>query len=141
MRLIRISLDECTRNWYINSVKLSLEKVESLCRRQGMQIGQMLHEADVSRNAFYTLARKDFVVPQSLIRISEFLDVSVLCLLDDVLTPTQRIKRLLAESNRISRRNRDVDPDNVRHTLLLLNDKPIERLRRALQRGRPLNIR
>ncbi len=37
--------------------------------------------------------------------------------------------------------HRDVDPDNVRHTLLLLNDKPIERLRRALQRGRRVNIR
>ncbi len=128
-------------NGTIIPVKLSSDKVESLCQRRGMQIGQMLHEAGVSRNAFYTLARKDFVVPQSLIRISESLDVSVSRLLDDVLTPTQRIKRLLAESHRISRRNRDVDPDNVRHTLLLLDDRPIERLRRALQRGRPTNIR
>jgi hypothetical protein len=101
----------------------------------------MLRGAGVSRNAFYTLARKDSVVPQSVIRISEHLGVSVSELLDDVLTSTQRMKRLTAESNRISKRHRVVDRDNVRHTLLLLEEKPIERLRRALRRGRPINLR
>lgn len=101
----------------------------------------MLREAGVSRNAFYTLARKDSVVPQSVIRISEQLGVSVSALLDDVLSPEQRMKRLITESNRIARRHRSVDRDNVRHTLLLLQEKPIERLRRALRRGRPVNIR
>jgi hypothetical protein len=101
----------------------------------------MLREAGVSGNAFYTLARKDSVVPQSLIRISEQLGVPVSALLDDVLPPEQRMKRLITEANRIARRHRSVDRDNVRHTLLLLQEKPIERLRRALRRGRPVNIR
>jgi hypothetical protein len=30
----------------------------------------------------------------------------------------------------------DADPDNVRHTLILLDQPPIERLRRSLTRGR-----
>ena len=101
----------------------------------------MLREAGVSRNAFYTLARKDSVVPQSVIRISEHFGVSVSELLDDVLSSTQRMKRLTAESNRISKRHTGVDRDNIRHTLLLLEEKPIERLRRALRRGRPINLR
>jgi hypothetical protein len=74
-------------------------------------------------------------------RISEQLGVSVSALLDDVLPPEQRMKRLITESNRIARRHRSVDRDNVRHTLLLLQEKPIERLRRALRRGRPVNFR
>jgi len=106
-----------------------------------MQIGQMLREAGVSRNAFYTLARNEFVVPRSLVRIAELLDVPVSSFLDDVPTPTQQIKLILAESARIQKRYKDVDPDNVRHTLLLLDDTPIERLRRALLRGRSLNLR
>jgi hypothetical protein len=47
----------------------------------------------------------------------------------------------MAEVNRIVKRHPGVDPDNIRHTLLLLDEEPIERLRRALQRGRPVNIR
>jgi len=106
-----------------------------------MNVGSMLREAGVSRNAFYTLARKDSAVPQSLIRISESLGVSVSALLDDVLTPAQRMMRLIAESDRIAKRYRGVDRENVRHTLLLLQEQPIERLRRALRRGRPVNLR
>lgn len=122
-------------------MKISLEKIETLCRERGTSVAAMLREAGVSRNAFYTLARKDSVVPQSVIRLSEQLGVSVSALLDDVLPPEQRMKRLITESNRIARRHRSVDRDNVRHTLLLLQEKPIERLRRALRRGRPVNIR
>lgn len=122
-------------------MRLSLEKVEILCEERQTTAAQMLREAGVSRNAFYTLARKDAVVPRSVIRIAEFLDVPVSALLDDTGTPTQRIESLLAETNRIVKRHRGVDRDNVRHTLLLLDEKPLERLRRALRRGRPVNIR
>jgi lambda repressor-like predicted transcriptional regulator len=122
-------------------VKISREKVEALCRKRGTSVAAMLGEAGVSRNTFYTLARKDSVVPQSLIRVAEQLGVPVSSLLDDVLTPGQRMAGLIAESNRIATRHRATERDNVRHTLLLLEEKPIERLRRALRRGRSINIR
>jgi len=32
----------------------------------------------------------------------------------------------------------EADPDNVRHTLILLEQSPLERLRRSLTRGRAL---
>jgi hypothetical protein len=32
----------------------------------------------------------------------------------------------------------EADPDNVRHTLILLEHPPLERLRRSLTRGRAL---
>lgn len=118
-----------------------MAKVDSLCRQRNTRIGELLHEAGVSRNAFYTLARKRSVVPQSLIRIAEHLGVSVSALLDDVVTPAERIKSLLAEATRISKRQKDADRDNIRHTLILLDEQPVERLRRALRRGRPVNIR
>ncbi|MCX5754160.1 MAG: hypothetical protein NTW97_11065 [Candidatus Krumholzibacteria bacterium] len=95
----------------------------------------------MSRNAFYSLARKEYVVPPSLIRIAEHLDVSVSTLLEETDTPVERMKALAAESERISRLYPGVDRDNVRHTLLLLNEKPVERLRRALRRGRFVDIR
>jgi hypothetical protein len=40
-----------------------------------------------------------------------------------------RVRRVLAA-------HPDADPDNVRHTLILLEQPPLERLRRSLIRGR-----
>lgn len=47
-----------------------------------------------------------------------------------------RIERLRAECDRILEIHPDCDRENVMHTLLLLEEEPIERLRRALRRGR-----
>lgn len=122
-------------------MKLSLSKVERECRRKDLNIGEMLREAGVSRNAFYSLARKDYVVPLSLILIAERLHISVSALLEETDTPAERMKSVIAESERISKRYPGVDPDTIRHTLLLLSEKPVERLRRALRRGRFVDIR
>jgi hypothetical protein len=122
-------------------MKLSMDKVEYECDRRGLNTGEMLREAGVSRNAFYSLARKDYVVPASLIRIAERLDISVSALLEETDTPVERMKSLVAESERISKRHPGIDRDNIRHTLLLLNEKPVERLRRALRRGRFVDLR
>ncbi|MCK4538127.1 MAG: hypothetical protein KAV42_04955 [Candidatus Krumholzibacteria bacterium] len=118
-----------------------MTRIESLCRQQDTSIGKMLKDAGVSRNAFYSLARKKTVVPRSLVRIADQLGVSVSKLLDESFTPTARMKNLLAETERILEKHSDTERDNVRHTLLLLDERPIDRLRRALRRGRSFNFR
>jgi hypothetical protein len=45
------------------------------------------------------------------------------------------MKLLLNKVDDIARKYKNIDPDNIRHTLLLLQEPPIERLRRALTRG------
>ena len=122
-------------------MRISLRKVEHECRQRGLNVGGLLREAAVSRNAFYSLVRKDYVVPLSLVRIAERLGVSVSTLLEETDTPVGRMKALAAEAGRISRLHPGVDRDNVRHALLLLSEKPVERLRRALRRGRFFDIR
>lgn len=122
-------------------MKLALEKVESLCEERGYVVAHLLRESGVSRNSYYSLARKKYVVPDSLVKIAAQLDVPVSELLEDVQSPALRMKRLIAELKRITAKDDRLDPDNVRHTLLLLEEKPIERLRRALRRGRPTHLR
>ena len=122
-------------------MKLSLDKVESLCKERDLSTAQMLRDAGVSRNAFYTLARKDSVIPPSLMRIADRLGVPVSDLLEAAIPTSIRMRSLAAEINRISRKYKRLDRDNVRHTLLLLDEKPIERLRGGLQRGRSFNFR
>ncbi|MFO7870676.1 MAG: hypothetical protein R6V03_04505 [Kiritimatiellia bacterium] len=46
-----------------------------------------------------------------------------------------RARYIAGETNRIARKYRKADPDNIRHTLILLQMPPFERLRRALARG------
>jgi len=135
------AVDRSTIIWYYISMKLSLEKVDSICRQNNSNVGSMLREAGVSRNAYYNLARKDMVVPQSLVRIAEHLQVPVADLLEESYTPTERVRSLITETERIASRHGDVDRDNVRHTLILLDEKPVDRLRRALRRGRTFDFR
>ena len=135
------SVDKCTKYWYTMNMKISMDKVECECRRMDLNLGEMLREAGVSRNAFYSLARKDYVVPLSLILIAERLHISVSALLEETDTPAERMKSVIAESEHISKRYPGIDRDTIRHTLLLLSEKPVERLRRALRRARFVDIR
>ncbi len=135
------SVDKCTNPWYIIDMRISLDRVEYECRRKDLNVGELLREAGVSRNAFYSLARKDYVVPLSLIRIAERLDIAVSDILEEAKTPVARMKAIASTAERISKRHPGADPENIRHTLILLNEKPIERLRRALRRGRIVDIR
>lgn len=45
-------------------------------------------------------------------------------------------RALAADVSKVVARFPEVDPDNVRHTLILLQQPPIERLRRSLLRAR-----
>ena len=45
---------------------------------------------------------------------------------------------LMESVRRVLATRPEADPDNVRHTLILLEQPPLERLRRSLTRGRAL---
>jgi len=122
-------------------MRLSIERVKVLCRAHGRTLTGLLAAAGVSRNAFYSLARRNSVFPRSLLAVCARLGVRP----DEVLTADDReaeaMKFLLAEVDAIAGRDRRVDRDNIRHALLLLREKPIERLRRALVRAQKSDLR
>jgi hypothetical protein len=49
-------------------------------------------------------------------------------------------ERLSARVKEIIKHHPEADPDNVRHTLILLEKPPLERLQRSLIRGRATSI-
>lgn len=122
-------------------MRILANKVRGICAGQGRTIGDVLKQAGVSRNAFYTLARRKSVVPKSIHAIAAELQVPVSTLLDDVPGPDVRMKSLIRETQSILKRHPDAEFDNVRHTLILLEEKPVDRLRRALLRGQHIAIR
>jgi hypothetical protein len=107
-----------------------------LCRERGDTLTGLLAKAGVSRNAFYSLARRKSVFPRSLNAVSARLGVGPGELLTGDDRRTEQMKVLMSEAEAIARRKRGVDRDNVRHALLLLRKTPIERLRMALGRSK-----
>jgi transcriptional regulator with XRE-family HTH domain len=122
-------------------MRIAVEKVRNLCRKKGITIHAMLRHAGVSRNAYYTLARKSSVLPRSLTAVSRCLDVPPSDLLANDAAVRREMQVLMGKVTAVAARYPDVDRENVRHTLLLLRERPIERLRRALIRGQRPHIR
>lgn len=117
-------------------MRLLHSKVLDLCRERGMTVSDALDRAAVSRNAYYSLVRKPSVLPNSIEALAEALGVPPSELLEETRSAAAKANEMAIEVERIVRQHRGVDRDNVRHTLLLLDEEPISRLRRALRRGR-----
>jgi len=122
-------------------MQVSVERVKQLCRERGTTLTSLLAAAGVSRNAFYSLARRDSIYPRSLCAVCARLGISPDMALSADEGGVESMKSLLAEVEAIVGRDKRVDRDNVRHALLLLREKPIDRLRRALVRAQKPDIR
>jgi transcriptional regulator with XRE-family HTH domain len=116
-------------------MRLGSEKVKSLCAERGISVGKLLKQAGVSRNAYYSLARRDSILPRTVQALAKALTVEESELLTSESREVEKTHALMKEVDRIVKRYPSIEPENVRHTLLLLREKPIERLRRALTRA------
>lgn len=117
-------------------MRLSANKIKSLCKDRGLRLGEMLETARVSRTAYYHLVRKDSVLPGSVLALAEALGVRPSRIVDDTDPATQRTRELLSRLDAIVAAHPGADRDNVWHTLLLLEEPPVDRLNRGLLRGR-----
>ena len=131
----------CTKLWYISLMRIATEKIRSLCRKRNMSISQLLRRSGVSRNAYYSLARTDSVLPRSILILADYLGVRPTDLLSEDSRELEKARSLLRKIDNIMARHKHADRDTIRHTLLLLQAKPIDRLRRALIRARQTDIR
>ena len=117
-------------------MKLSIDKIKTLCKKNGWTLNDLLRKSGVSRTAYYSLTRKNSVVPKSIHAIARQLGLSTSCILQDTDQEKKSARLIFEKALWIARKHRNVNPDNVRHTLLLLKEKPVERLRKGLLRGR-----
>ena len=90
----------------------------------------------MSRTAYYSLTRKESVLPKSVCRIAHRLGVSPLRFMDDPSRRVGRIRELQNRTDTICRQSPECDRDVVLRTLMNLDLPPVERLRKALRRGR-----
>ncbi len=121
-------------------MKLDADRIRRRCARRGSSLQALLDDAGVSRTAYYSLVRKDSVLPHSVRSLAGTLGVRPSALLVEVGPEEWRARALLRKAQRIVLRNPGTSFENVWHTLVLLEEEPEERLRRSLLRGRALHL-
>ena len=94
----------------------------------------------MSRTAYYSLVRKNSVLPKSVLALAETLGVRPSRLIDEPEPATRRVTDLLSRLDEILTAHPGADRDNVWHTLLLLQEPPIDRLNRGLLRGQGTSV-
>jgi hypothetical protein len=105
-----------------------------------MTLTETLDRANVSRTAYYSLARKESVLPGSVRAIADQLGVAPSKILIEAGPDERRAQALLRIARKVIRKNPGATFENVWHTLMLLEEPPIDRLRRSLLRGRAFDL-
>ena len=121
-------------------MRLDADWIRGECVRREISLQALLHDAGVSRTAYYSLVRKDSVLPRSVCSLAGTLGVRPSALLVEAGPEEWRARAMLRKAERIVRRNPGTSFDNIWHTLVLLEEKPAERLRRSLLRGRAVDL-
>jgi transcriptional regulator with XRE-family HTH domain len=117
-------------------MRISTERVRELAASRGQSLSALLREAGVSRNAFYSLARRESVYPKTVSRVADALGVPETELFEAAPEQQKDVDRLVAEARRIAAKVPGIEFENVWHTLLVLRETPLQRLRGSLRRGR-----
>jgi len=117
-------------------MKLDDDAIRRRCAARGVALSRVLCEAGVSRTAYYSLRRRDSVLPKTVLRLAAALDASASELLDETSSEEKRARRRVNAAKRIAGESHGTSFENVWHTLALLDEPPSERLNRALRRGR-----
>jgi transcriptional regulator with XRE-family HTH domain len=125
----------------MNGMRISPAQLKRLCVGRQLSIKQLLSRAGVSRNAYYSLVRKDSILPRSVSAIAAQLGVSPAAFLEAAKTLEAQASQLLMDVDAICASHNRTDRDTIRHTLILLQEQPVDRLRRALIRGQQFNLR
>ena len=121
-------------------MRIDLARLRELAGKRGLSLNALLAKAGVSKTAFYHLAHKSSVLPHSLCSLAETLAVRPGAFITEKNPDVTKIRRILALTDRIVTASPKLDRDNVRLTLLLLEEEPVRRLRRSLIRGRKLDL-
>src|SRR5262245_66628779 len=101
-----------------------------------MPLSRVLREAGISRTAYYSLLRKESVLPKSVVKLAEALQASPSEILDGRYFEMRRAQRRLRLANEGVHRNPRLDFQDGWHSLVPLRLPPRAGLRRALPCGR-----
>lgn len=121
-------------------MKINTGRLKKICAAQGISLTELLARAGVSRTAYYSLARKNSLLPGSLQAMALALDVAPSAFLEELSPVSRRAQQLIREAHEIRVQHEGASFENIWHALVLLDEPPVDRLRRSLLRGQAGNI-
>src|SRR5258706_14304953 len=101
-----------------------------------MSLQTFLESAGVSRTAYYSLVRRRSILPGSVQAMAGMLGVAPSSILEEEPAAAWRAQAMIRKAGKVRTNHPDATFENVWHTLVLLDESPVERLRRSLLRGR-----
>jgi len=121
-------------------VRLDADKVKNLSHQNGLGLHQLLRLAGVSKTAYYSLLRRDSVVPASVLRLSSELGVPPSAILEEIPQEEVITRRRMLDLANLQEQLPEADRDNLWQALILLERPVEERLNLSLTRGRQFNF-
>lgn len=121
-------------------MRIEPEYLKKLCNRKGYNLNILLKKSGVSKTAFYSLVRRDNILPKSIQKIAHVLQVRPSVFLQEENREERKIHNLEKKMQEILAEYPEADRENVWHTLLLLQEKPVDRLKRSLLRAQKFNF-
>ncbi len=74
-------------------MKLSAARIKKLCARHGLSLQALLESAGVSRTAYYSLVRKNSILPASVQAIAGTLGIAPSAILEDAVATLRQRQR------------------------------------------------
>lgn len=121
-------------------MRISRQKLSNLLNTKGLRLSGLLKKAHISKTAYYSILRKESVLPRSIVTMAETLGVRPSAILEEENSEEKKLRRIIGQTEKIVGANPLIDRDNVIHTLLLLHEKPIDRLARGIIRAKKFNF-
>lgn len=119
---------------------IAQKKLKKLYKIRGLKLRELLAKSGVSKTAYYSLLNKETILPKSISSIASVLTVKPSVFLEEESLEEKKIRRLTKIADKIMENHPKLDRENVWHTLLLLQESPIDRLNRGLLRGQKYNF-
>ncbi len=119
---------------------ISREQLLKAAKKKGLNLQKTLEKAHVSKTAFYSLLRKENILPRSIQSIAKVLEVNPSAFLREKISTQKITFNRIEKLEKILKENPNANRENVWHTLILLEEKPISRLNKGLLRGQQFNF-
>jgi len=116
-------------------MRLNAEKLKKICKNNGLSLALLLRHAGVSKTAYYHLVAKENLLPKSLGQMARALGVTEAALLLNTDPILAKVKQRRKRMTQVLSQYPTVDPENVWHTLILLEQPPWDRLNQGLLRA------
>lgn len=121
-------------------VHIELDNLKKLCKKKGCNLNNLLKRSKVSKTAFYSLIRQNNILPKTIQKIAQVLQVKPSAFLQEENQEERKVRQLEKKLQKILIQHPKADRENVWHTLLLLQEKPVDRLKRSLIRAKKFNF-